>query len=258
MFKNTLLKSSINDLFTPKMLLYSLLPFILSMIVIYILFVMLGGIDMTHIGHLNIETTQTTIENGVPHTQSLSAQLEGFEIVKFLMEHSFSSGITSFFLYTLSGFFTLYISIFIAILVTGFLTPFVIKEIQRRHYQDIKMTGYTNIFATIFVTMKYSFIMIMLFFLLFPLYLIPYINIVAINLPLYYFFHKMMLFDIASNISTRKEAKEIYYFNKNSFRVKTFLLYLISLIPFTIFFASIFYLIYLGNSYFTELKKIRV
>jgi len=258
MFKNTLLKSSINDLFTPKMLLYSLLPFVLSMLIIYILFVIIGGVDMTHITHLNIETTQTTIKDGVPHIQSLSAQLEGFSIVKFLLEHSFSSGVTSFFLYTLSGFFTLYLSIFITVLVIGFITPFVIKEIQKRHYQNVKIIGYSNIFETLFVTMKYTFIMIMLFFILFPLYLIPYINIVAINLPLYYFFHKMMLFDISSYISTRKEAKEIYYFNKSRFRVKTFILYLISLIPFAIFFASIFYLIYLSNSYFTELKKIRV
>jgi len=252
MVKNSVLRLSINDLFTPKMMQYSLLPFIISILIIYILFFVIADVKIEQLGSLNIETTQTTIENGITHTENISAQLQGLGIVKFLLESN------SFFNYVIGGFFTLYISIFIATIVIGFLTPTVLKEIQKKHYSEIEIVGYSNIVESIFLTMFHSSIMIMLFFLLIPLYFIPFINLIALNIPLYYFFHKMMLFDISSNICSREEAKKIHYFNKNNFRIKTLILYLISLIPFAIFFASIFYLIYLGNSYFIELQKLRV
>ncbi|NPA59992.1 MAG: hypothetical protein GXO30_05965, partial [Epsilonproteobacteria bacterium] len=104
----------------------------------------------------------------------------------------------------------------------------------------------------------WSLIMIVLFIVLIPLYFIPVVNILAFNLPLYYFFHKMITFDISSNISTKEEFKKIKYFNANSIRLKTLMLYLISLVPFAIFFTAIFYVIYLGNTYFIEVRKLRL
>jgi len=55
----------------------------------------------------------------------------------------------------------------------------------------------------------------------------------------------------------REEAKQIKYFNATTLRLKTLGLYLISLIPFVIFFAPVFYVIYLGHSYFLEVRKMR-
>jgi len=89
------------------------------------------------------------------------------------------------------------------------------------------------------------------------LYFIPFVNILAFNLPLYYFFHKMITYDVSSTFCTAEEAKQVKYFAKNSIRIKTLLLYLISLIPFAIFFGAVFYVIYIGNTYFEEVKKIR-
>jgi hypothetical protein len=99
--------------------------------------------------------------------------------------------------------------------------------------------------------------MVLLFLLLIPFYFIPLVNIVAINIPLYYFFHKMLTFDVSSSICTKDEAEQISFFNKNNIRVKTLLLYLVSLVPFAIFFGAIFFVIYLGHTYFLETRKIR-
>ncbi len=257
MQNKNLLKLSIKDLFTPKMLQYSLLPLIISLIIFYTLFFLVAGVNLEQLGSLNIESTQTTIENGVPHTESISAQLEGSSIIDFLMQYSVISWLASFSVYAIGGFLTLHLSIFIAVIVVGFLTPYVLKELQRRHYPDIEIIGYSNFIASLFLTMKYTFVMIMLFFLLFPLYFIPIVNIIAFNLPLYYFFHKMMTFEVASTLCTKEEAKQIKYFQKNQLRLKTLGLYLLSLIPFTVLIATIFYIIYLGNTYFVEIKKIR-
>jgi len=251
------LSLSIKDLFTSKMLKYSLLPFVFSMLVMYILFFFIAGVGLDQLGTMDVASTQTTVENGIPHTESFAATLEGTAIIKFLMSSAITSWIASFLVYTIGSFLTLYFSIFIAIIILGFLTPMILKEVQKRHYPDVEMIGYSNIAEALFLVLKWVFIMLMLFLVLIPIYFIPLLNIVAFNLPLYYFFHKMITYDVASTLCTRDEAIRIKFFHASTLRLKTLGLYLISLIPFVIFFASVFYVIYLGHSYFLELRKLR-
>jgi len=257
MKETNLLLLSIKDFLTPKMIKYSILPFIITIVLMYIIFFIIAGVGLDQLGTMDVQTTQTTIENGIPHTDSFSAKLQGSSIIQFLMSYAITSWIASFLVYAIGGFFVLYASIFIAVIVIGFLTPLVMRELQRRHYQDVELIGHSNIISAILSMIKWAFIMLLLFFLLIPLYFIPLVNVIAFNFPLYYFFHKMILYDISSNISTDEEDKQIRYFNKNMLRAKTLLLYLISLIPFAIFFGAIFYVIYLGNTYFVEVRKVR-
>ena len=248
---------SIKDFLSAQMLKYALMPFIISMILMYTFFFILAGAGLDALGSMNVQSTQTTMENGVPHTETLEAQLEGSALIKFLMSHAITSWIATFLIYAIGGFLTLYVSIIIAVLVIGFLTPFVLKELQRRHYEDVEMIGYSNIFTGLLAVLKWALIMIVLFFLFIPLYFIPLLNIVAFNFPLYYFFHKVMTFDIASTIATQEEDYKMKYTNGTELRLKTLALYLISLIPFAVFFGAIFYVIYLGNTYFTGIREIR-
>ena len=257
MNNQNLLLLSIKDFLTPKMLKYSILPFIITMVLMYVVFFILAGIGLDQLGSMDVQSTQTTIQNGIPHTESFSAKLEGTAIIQFLMSYAITSWIASFLVYAIGGFFVLYASIFIAIIVIGFLTPLVMRELQNRHYKDVELIGHSNIISAILSMIKWGFVMLLLFFLLIPLYFIPIVNLIAFNFPLYYFFHKMILYDISTNICTDEEDKQIRFFNKNMLRGKTLLLYLISLVPFAIFFGAIFYVIYLGNTYFVEVKKLR-
>ena len=256
--EQSILSKSIKDLFTSKMLQYSLVPFVLSMVVMYILFFVIAGIGLDQFATVDIQSTQTTIENGIPHTESFSATLENTAIIKFLMSSALTSWIASFLVYTIGGFLTLYASIFVAILIIGFLTHMILKEIQIRHYNDVEMIGYSNALEGILLTLKWATVMIVLFIVFIPLYFIPLVNVIAFNFPLYYFFHKMITYDVSSNICTKEEAMKIHYFHGSTLRLKTLGLYLLSLIPFVIFFASVFFVIYLGHSYFTEVKRIRL
>jgi len=256
--EQNLLILSIKDFMSVQMLKYALLPFIISMVILYTLFFLLAGAGLDALGSLDVQSTQTTIQNGIPHTESIKAHLEGSAIIKFLMSHAITSWIATFLVYAIGGFFTLYLSIIVALLVIGFLTPFVLKELHLRHYQDVEMIGYSNIFNDLFSILKWAFIMLLLFFLFIPLYFIPLVNIVAFNFPLYYFFHKVMTFDIASNICTKEEDYLMKYKFGTGLRLKTLVLYLISLIPFAIFFGAIFFVIYLGNTYFSGIRQIRL
>lgn len=207
------LSLSIKDLFRGNMLMYSLLPFILSMIIMYVLFFVIAGVGLDQLGTMDVASTQTTVENGVPHTDSFAATLQGTAIIKFLMSSAITSWIASFLVYTIGSFLTLYFSIFIALLVIGFLTPLILREVHMRHYQDVEMIGYSNMFEGLFLTLKWAATMILLFLVLIPIYFIPLLNIVAFNLPLYYFFHKMITYDVASNICNRDEAIKIKFFS---------------------------------------------
>jgi hypothetical protein len=254
--KNILLLS-IKDFLTPKMLKYTLLPFIATLILMYIIFFIVAGIGIEGLATLDVQSTETTIQNGIPHTESITAQLQGTEIIKFLMSYAITSWIATFLIYAIGGFLTLHVSIFVAVIIVGFLTPLVMRELQRRHYRDVEMIGHANILEVLFSIIKWAAVMIVLFILLIPFYFIPLVNIIAFNLPLYYFFHKMLTFDVSSNLCTAEEDKQIKYFNKNSIRAKTLLLYVISFIPFVVLFGAIFYVIYLANTYFIEVRKIR-
>ncbi len=257
MSEKNIILLSIKDFFTLKMLRYSVAPFILTIILMYVLFFFIAGLGVEQLGQVQVQTTETSIQNGIPHTQSVNTILEGSAIIKFLMSYTITSWIATFLIYAIGSFFVLYASIFIALLVIGFLTPYVLKELQNRHYKDVEMLGYSNIFATLFLFIKWALTMLLLFIALIPFYFIPIVNIIAFNLPLYYFFHKMITFDISSNICTKEENKKIKYFSANKIRFKTLALYIVSLIPFAIFFGAIFYVIYLGHTYFLELRELR-
>jgi len=254
-----LIKLSINDFFSKKMLKFSILPFIATIIVMYLFFFALAGlgIDALGTGTMDIHTTETTMINGIPHTETMQTELEGSSIIKFLMSYALTSWLASFLIYAIGGLLTLYISIVAALFVIGFLTPYILKEIKKRHYNDVDIFGYSNLFTSLLRVFKYFSIMIILFFVLIPFYFIPVVNIVAFNLPLYYFFHKMITFDVASNIVTKEEKRLISYKLGNSLRLKTLALYLISLIPFSIFFGATLYVIYIGHVYFLQARDIR-
>jgi len=255
--ENSILLLSIKDLFTGKMIKYSLLPFILSMIVLYVLFFLVAGIGLDSLGSMEVQSTQTTVINGVPNIDTFSATLEGTALIQWLMSHAITSWIATFLVYTVGSFLTLYLSIFVALLIVGFLTPTILKEIQKRHYNDVQIIGHSNLFEALFLTLKWIAVMLLMFIVFIPLYFIPIVNIVAFNLPLYYFFHKMMTYDVGSTICSKEENMKIKFFHASTLRLKTLGLYLISLIPFVVFFASVFYIIYLGHTYFLETRKIR-
>jgi hypothetical protein len=248
---------SIQDFMSAQMLKYALMPFIISMLLMYTFFFLLAGAGLDALGSMNVETTQTSVQNGVPHTESFQAQLEGTAIIKFLMSHAITSWVATFLVYAIGGFLTLYVSIFVAVLVIGFLTPYVLKELHRRHYSDVEMIGHSQILKDLFQIFKWALYMLLLFILFIPLYFVPLVNIIAFNFPLYYFFHKVMIFDVASNIATEEESHIMRYKNGTELRLKTLALYLLSLVPFAVFFGAIFYVIYLGNTYFIGIRELR-
>ena len=261
MEKNLFLQS-LRDFFTPPMLKISLLPFVISIVVMYMLFFSAAdsGLDaLEHQATLHVETTQTTIVNGIPDTKTEVTDIQGdgagSAILKFLMSHTITSWLISFFVYTIGGVFTLLFSVMLAVVIVGFLTPMILSKIQKQYYPDVQMQGFAGVFDSVTHLIKSLFVMIFLILILSPLYFIPLVNIVAFNLPFYYFFHKMINFDVGGTICTKEQYLTLNALYKSKFRLITLTLFLLSLVPFVALFGSAFFVIYLGHNYFTLLQE---
>ncbi len=259
MSEKNLFLLSIKDFTTPKMLKMVLFPFIITILVMYTLFFIAAdlGLDALQQSTLQIESTQSYNDGTGVHTESFSGEFTGSSIVEFLLKHTITSWLLTFLIYTVGSFLVLLISIVVALAVIGFLTPPILKELQQRHYNNIELIGFDGMSMVLWNFVKSFLIMIALFLILMPLYFIPLLNIVALNLPFYYFFHKLLTYDVASTLCSKEEYFKIMHFKGNNIRFKTFLLYLISLIPFVVLFTTVFFVIYIGHSFFKEVLLLR-
>ena len=260
MKENEIFIASVKDFFTLKMMKYSVAPFIATMVLIYALFFYFAGstIQQLHNATLHVEQTQSNVIDGVENTDSYVADFQGSSVVEFLMGHAITAWIVTFLFYTIGSMLALVVSIFIAVIVIAFLTPFVLKELQRRHYADVEMRGHDNIVISMLKVLKWLLAMLVMLVLFIPFYFVPILNVIMFNIPMYYFFHKMLTYDVTSNINTNEEYKKIMFFAGNDIRIKTFVLYLVSLIPFAILFGGIFYVIFIGHAYFRETRELRL
>jgi len=241
---------SVQDFFTKKMLTYALAPFFFTLIVIYSIFFSAASAGLDSMEQsIQIEQSHTTIENGIPHTESTTAVYSGDNaFLRFLMEYSLTSWLVSFFVFTIGGMLMFIVAIFSAVLIIGFLTPMIIRELQRRHYPQIELQGHGNAFTALFHSLKYVIVTFVLLILFIPLYFIPLVNIVAFNLPFYYLFHKFYMLDVGTTVMVKEEYKQMMYFKGNKVRMTTIILYALSLIPFAALITPVFNVIVLGHA----------
>jgi len=255
----SIFKKSLNDYLTKDMLSLLIYPLIGSAIILYLTFFSVAGmgLDALENAQVQIEQQQTYIDNGVVTEETTTQSYTGNSILDFLLKYTVTSWIVSFLVYTVGALAIGYLSIFISLIIIGFLTPKILAIIHKRHYSDLDITTNFSVIDGIAKIIKTAFMMILLLIAMIPFYFIPFINIIAINLPFYYFFHKMLHFDISSTITSKEEFGQIYYPDKLPMRMRTLFLYAISLLPFVAFFISIFYIIYLGHVYFIKLQKLK-
>ncbi len=255
MLEGQVIALSVKDFFTKPMLKIAILPLIFTMIIMLIIFYSAAdyGFDSLQI---SIEQTQNgqdvSIDEDAPFFYVWT-----MSVIAFLFKYSITSWLVGFLVYTVGTIFVMMFSVLLTIVIIGFLTPMILKVLQKRHYSHLQTEGFATFLSPLWVLIKSTLVMLLLFILLIPLYFIPLLNIIAINIPIYYFFHKLLTFDVASTILTQDEYAIIQGRKANSFRFRTLFLYFISMIPFITLFSAVFYIIYLGHSYFIQLEKLR-
>ena len=244
---------SVKDFLSSKMLQIALIPLIITMVLLYMLFFAAADFGISalqEIAQASQNGEEIVIDESAPFYFVWATYL-----IVFLFKYSFTSYIAGFLLYTVGTIVVLNISVILSIVVIGFLTPMILERIHKKHYSHLSLHGYGTMLAPLWVLLKSLLMMILLFILFIPLYFVPLINIIAFSFPLYYFFHKLLNYDVASTILSQKEYKIIYKTQANTVRFRTLILYFISMIPFITLFTSVFYIIYLGHGYFIKLDE---
>ncbi|MFV7791058.1 EI24 domain-containing protein [Aliarcobacter lanthieri] len=255
MNETEIILKSVKDFFNSRMLKIALIPLIVSMIILYLIF-----FGMASFGIETLRTIAQTAQEGgeVIIDESSPFYTVWFTyFIVFLFKYSITSWLAGILFYTIGTIFVFHISVILTLFIIGFLTPMIVDNLHKKDYAYLKLKPFGNVTNAIINAFKSVFVMILLYILFIPLYFIPIINIIALYLPLYYFFHKLLNFDVGSTILSKDEYKKIYIDNSSSFRFRTLALYFLSTVPFITLFVAVFYVIYLSNAYFMELIKLR-
>jgi len=280
MQKKNLFSLSLKDFFTPYFLSLALLPLIITLI---ILFTLLGyGMQVLNDKINSVHIEKTTTEYSTPtQTRSQSSvnitfddnrtatslldmdpmdvfnAFQSSQVLASMLQNKYLSWIIEKVIFLIASYFILILAVIIAVIVVGFFTPLVIAKLKSRHYPPFEIKGHGSFFGVLWYAVKSFIIMVILYIVLIPFYFIPFINILAFNIPAYYFFHKMLVFDVGSSLNSEKEYVQIKSTVGNQIRLRTFLMYLLTLIPFVGIFFPLLFVIYLTHIFMNESIELR-
>ncbi|WP_297195366.1 EI24 domain-containing protein [uncultured Campylobacter sp.] len=149
------------------------------------------------------------------------------------------------------------VAIAVALLIVGFLTPFVVKFVNSKHYtyEAKESVSMFKIFAILFtVFFKFALIFILSLFLIF----VPFVGIFLLHLSLYYLFHKCLIIDVFSTVLSKDEFLKFYKHKPLVFYFSTLCFYLLSLLPILGIFLQVFFVIFLSHLLYQKILKLSV
>jgi hypothetical protein len=248
--ESDILRLSIKDFFTSDILKIAILPFVFTMIFVYISFFSLASFGLDQLDNAVIETHSSTLGTSTDVNDNFAD-----DVFSMVLKSTIVTWLVNFLVYTIGSFAMIYVSVFISIIVIGFLTPYILSKIRNKHYSHINMHGDANLISPLFALMKYGLVMLFMLIIFIPLYFIPIIGLIVFNLPIFYFFHKMLNYDVASTILSSTDIRKFKYVNEKKLRLRSLLLFLLSMIPFMSLILPVFYIVYIGHGYFSTLEN---
>ena len=241
MIKTGLIKKSIADFLSPKLLSISVAPFLVTFALL--LFAYFG------FGAEFIDSFKTSMDAGI--VPFLDPQK--YPTITYILTLGFFKWFFFIFFYLLFSLLLILFSVIIATIVIGFFTPLIVRIIQKRHYKEfmIDNSDFTLGF-TIFHFVKTFAVFGLLFLIALPFLFIPAVNFIALGIPFYYLFHNFLVLDVGSSINSKEEFKALTKENKLLFRSTTLSLYGFSLIPFVGILFQVLFVIILSHQFFTK------
>jgi len=241
----TVIKKSINDFFSSPFLGMSILPFVLTTMILFGIFLYIGGEFFQFLS--------ADFDNGIvpfidPTAHPFITSILAFSFVKWIV-------IT--FFYLIGGAFIILVSVITATLIIGFFTPKIVKILRERHYSDIKLKSDFTTTTIIWLYTKLIAAFIGLMLLCIPLLLLPGVNLLIFNIPFYYLFHNMLVIDVASNINTQQEYKIIKKNTRGMLYGATMIFYILSLIPLVGMIFTVLFVIAISHIMFLKTREIR-
>jgi hypothetical protein len=237
--KEMILVKSLKDFGSRRFLFFSLAPFLIPIILLSTLFYF-GGSEFSVLLIQGSESGDFSFLDETQHP--ILAFLLGFSVVHWII-------------LTLLGVFgtlgVVLISLVIAMVIVGFLTPLIIKNVRQRHYPKIEPAKGDTLFKSL-SNMAIIFLKFLAIFLIcLPFLMLPFVSFFILNIPFFYLFYKFLLYDIISN-GISKDAYTIVHEHKFYLLFVLVLFFTLSLIPFVGLFLQVFFVTYLSHFFLSK------
>jgi hypothetical protein len=246
MLEAGLVKKSISDFFSPKLLLVSVVPFVITFALFLYLYLGVGGDAIDSFKH--------SIESGV--VPFLDA--DKHPILTYILTIGVFKWLFTGFFYLVGGLAVVFLTMVVAAAIVGFFTPYIVKVIREKHYPNFVMKNEnfsTSVAVMHFV--KIFAIFALLFLVALPFLFIPGVNFFALNIPFYYLFHNFLVLDVGSSINSKEEFKTITKKHKLLFRSTTLTLFGVSLVPLVAMVFQVLFVTILAHQFFTKTEELR-
>ena len=181
-----ILRLSIQDFFTKRMLSYALIPFVVTLIVLNLLFFsttheLLTQFDSNATLAIH-QSSQTLDANGIIHNKHAVSEYSGSSFFDYIITSILSSALFAGLLYIVGSLLVFILAIFVALFVIAFLTPYIVRDIQQKHYPERQLDHFSNVLSASVYTVKTIIVSSLLFILFIPLYFIPIVQFFCFQL----------------------------------------------------------------------------
>lgn len=230
------------DFFEQKFLFLSLAPFIVPIIILSALFIYGGGEFVSLLQEGAASGDFSFLDE---NTHPILAYILGFSVAQWLLIGLFA---------IFGTFGVILFSLVLAILTVGLLTPIIVKSVRTKHYQDIKQAPAHSFLVSLGNIGKIFAKFILLFLVTLPFLFIPVLNIVFFQLPFFYLFYQLMMYDMIS-VGICEHSLAIIKESRLYLLILMGLFFFVSLIPLFGLLLQVFFVIYLSHFILSKSQK---
>ncbi|WP_458700112.1 EI24 domain-containing protein [Sulfurospirillum sp. 1307] len=230
----TVLAKSLKDFFSGRFLFISLAPFIVPILILGGFFIY-GSSEFIDLLNQGASTGDFSFIDESVHPTI--AYLLTFSIIHWLIMTLFV---------VVGTFGVVLISLIIAVITVGLLTPFIVSSIRKRHYPHIREGSEDSLFKSLWNIFIIFLKFILLFLCTLPFLLLPFVNFMIFQVPFFYLFYQLMVYDLLS-VGVSEDAKKIVEENKISLLIILLIFFFLSLIPMFGLLLQVFFVVYLSH-----------
>ena len=244
MHNSTLAKAS-KDFFTGKFLFLSLAPFIVPVLILGAFFIY-GSSEF--LGLLHDGSTSGDYSYIDESAYPILTYLLGFTVFHWLIMALFV---------LLGTFGVVLFSLVIAVITVGLLTPHIVDEVRKKNYLHVKKVNGDGVFFSLWTILKIFMKFILLMLCVLPFLLLPFVNFFIFQLPFFYLFYRLMMYDLVSS-GLCVDAEHIMKENRLYLFIVMGIFFFLSLIPLLGLLLQVFFVVYLSHFILNKSKSIEI
>lgn len=205
--KDTIIAKAVKDFFSGKFLFMSLAPFVVPIVVLSGFFIY-GSSELFTLLQEGANSGDFSYID--EQTYPILTYILGFTVIHWLI-------MSLFVVFGTLG--TVLLSLIIAVITVGLLTPTIVNSVRKRHYAHIKPVNEDNFLFSLWTIFTIFMKFVLLFLCTLPFLLLPFVNFMIFQLPFFYLFYRLMIYDLLST-GISQDASKIMEENKLFFLLR--------------------------------------